>query len=246
VKINTINEGEVFALSDEITVEMGTAGDYSVAIIDNIYKNPEMVRELFFQIPPTDAFHIKGGCTGPRIHCMLDQRRLATVFLSVAKKMFDYAKDWEYESAEECFCNSGFIGNLLQNETMLRDIRVPHLDAPLDTLMETILANPTKMIYEHNGMAGLIYLNTPEECAGGTRMFKYKGSQTLPVPEEELDYDLDHYIMDTEGDWECIYEIEMKWNRLVIYPAYIFHAPWIEPDMGFEGDRWRINQVIFA
>jgi len=244
MKLNTINEDEVFKINKNLIVKLDVAGDYPVAIIDNIYANPELVRELFFQVPPTEAFHFKGGHCGPRIHINLDQRKLAPVFLSVAKKMFDYAKDWTEESAEECFGNIGFIGNIMQNKR--QEVRVPHTDALIETTMEQINTDRTRMMSGMNGMAGLIYLNTPDECAGGTRLFKYKGSQTKEVPEEEYDYDLDHYIMGTEGDWESIYDLEMKWNRLVIYPAYIFHAPWMEPDMGFEGDLFRINQVIFA
>jgi hypothetical protein len=132
----------------------------------------------------------------------------------------------------------------MHNDRM--EIRVPHQDAPYDSLIDEILEHPTEMRAAANGMAGLIYLNTPEECAGGTRLFKYKGSMITPVPEEDYDYDLDHNITDTEGDWEVVKDLHMKWNRLVIYPAYLFHTPWMTPDMGFEGELYRINQVIFA
>ena len=77
-----------------------------------------------------------------------------------------------------------------------------------------------KKHFLNNTVAGLIYLNLPKECSGGTAIYQKRGEATQKEP---------------------IFEFDMKFNRFVLYPAYMFHAM-NNPD-GFEG--WRMIQRIF-
>ena len=53
MKIKIINEQEVFAINPSLTVQTKNIGKYKIAIADNFYKNPKMVRELILTIPST-------------------------------------------------------------------------------------------------------------------------------------------------------------------------------------------------
>jgi len=86
----------------------------------------------------------------------------------------------------------------------------------------------TKTVHEdtshliHNdgkGIAGVVYLNMDEECSGGTCFFK------------------------TMNDKESSLKIDMKFNRLILYPMHLYHSGWIEPDSFNE--CFRITQNIF-
>ena len=112
--------------------------------------------------------------------------------------------------------------------------RTPHQDGPMTF--------PKQFISSRTGFASSVFLNTPEECSGGTALYTYKGEQSpLQMPEQSVD----HFITESEGDWEKIGLIEMKWNRLVIYNNFILHTPYIKQGMGFTGNIYRINQMIF-
>lgn len=71
----------------------------------------------------------------------------------------------------------------------------------------------------------LIYLNSEEESVGGTAFFKLKEGYNAPMENG------DDYWPDMEP-WEMIGSIEMKPNRLVIFPAQYYHAAY-HPENGF-------------
>lgn len=98
-----------------------------------------------------------------------------------------------------------------------------------------------------------IYLNDPEDCKGGTRFYKHLPTG-LDINVAYMDEDfkktqefskfLDYYteqsknkyntILDSRqidsSVWENTFEVEMKYNRLVIYPSYLFHGAYIEKE----------------
>ena len=71
---------------------------------------------------------------------------------------------------------------------------------------------------EDTGWAGLIYLNLDEECNGGTGF-----------------YDEGHRLT---------HLAEMKYNRMLIYPANILHGAYDE-DGWFKEELYRLVQVFF-
>ena len=71
---------------------------------------------------------------------------------------------------------------------------------------------------EDTGWAGLIYLNLDEECNGGTGF-----------------YDEEHRLT---------HLAEMKYNRMLIYPANILHGAYDE-DGWFKEELYRLVQVFF-
>ena len=93
----------------------------------------------------------------------------------------------------------------------------------INILFRYTLANAQKKVFCHVdgcSYAGLLYLSKPEDCAGGTTIYRHKATG------DEI-YDKAHrhlYNFKDATQWEIISEVEMVYNRLVMYPGQLFHA----------------------
>ena len=105
------------------------------------------------------------------------------------------------------------------------------------------LADTVKKAYCHVdgcAYAGIVYLSLPEDCAGGTTIFRHK-----PTGDEIFDPQHEHmYDFLDESQWEIIKEIDMVYNRLVMYPGQLFHS--ITPVFfGDDINNARLTQNVF-
>ena len=110
-------------------------------------------------------------------------------------------------------------------------------------LFRYTLATAQKKIFCHvDGCsnAGILYLSKPEHCAGGTTIYRHKATgDEIYKKQHREQYD----FRDPE-QWEVIEEIEMAYNRLVMYPGQLFHA--ITPVFfGDQIDNARLTQNVF-
>ena len=113
----------------------------------------------------------------------------------------------------------------------------------VNVLFRYTLASAQKKIFCHVdgcSSAGIVYLSKPEQCAGGTTIYRHKatGDEIYRKQNRQL------YDFRDPGQWEVIEEVEMVYNRLVMYPGQLFHA--ITPV--FFGDRIdnaRLTQNVF-
>ena len=78
-----------------------------------------------------------------------------------------------------------------------------------------------------------IYLNTPEECAGGTSFYT-KLNDNPPT----------EYVTDSTDSWELLGIAPMVYNRMVLYIQSVPHTAYVKPGM-FTGDLYRLNQQFF-
>ena len=165
-----------------------------------------MVRELILTIPSTINETHKGGMVGRRVESYYDLSPLADPFYKILTNLWDYTKNWSYDAIYEMFKQASFIGNIM-NEEMLKP-RTPHQDGPMTF--------PKQFISSRTGFASSVFLNTPEECSGGTALYTYKGEQSpLQMPEQSVD----HFITESEGDWEKIGLIENNFQyKPLVYP----------------------------
>jgi hypothetical protein len=113
----------------------------------------------------------------------------------------------------------------------------------INVLFRYTLANAQKKVFCHVdgcSYAGLLYLSKPEDCAGGTTIYRHKATG------DEI-YDKAHrqlYDFKDAAQWEVISEIEMVYNRLIMYPGQLFHA--ITPVFfGDTIDNARLTQNVF-
>jgi hypothetical protein len=110
-------------------------------------------------------------------------------------------------------------------------------------LFRYTLADARKKVFCHVdgcSSAGIVYLTSPENCAGGTTIYRHRatGDEIYRKENRQL------YDFRDPDQWEIIREVEMVYNRLVMYPGQLFHA--ITPV--FFGDRIdnaRLTQNVF-
>ena len=114
-----------------------------------------------------------------------------------------------------------------------------------------------------NKYAAVVYLNTDDECNGGTSFYKHiptgkevvtsreelrmiNDPKNFDATEEQMNYfrNLKDFVTDSNEEWELIDLIPMKFNRAIFYPGNIFHSGYIKRDWFL--DNYRITQNIFA
>jgi hypothetical protein len=224
-----IDESEVFAVNENLDAKVELMGSEKkpIVYIDNFYKNPDTVRELAISIPPTFKRRICGGLPGARVSVNFDLDHLIHVWMDIAKQVYGLDKSEEDKFKESCerltFC---------VNVTAEEQSRIPHVDYPREV---TDLSR---------GWAGVIYLNIPEECHGGTGFYTYNG-KSCPDGSEEDFWD-DEIVNDSVGPWELVHLAEMKYNRLIFYPDNFFHSVYQHPGHFKHSElKFRLAQSIF-
>lgn len=225
MKKNIINELEVFEINDNLSAKIFTFGPRKskIVIIDDFYKNPHLVRELALTIPPTHNPRILGGVPGGRIDAFYNLEHFADVFDNLIRNVFlPEDKKNLNSNLSEIFKSATFCVNVIQSTDLPN--KVPHVDNREDFRF-----------------ASTIYLNTPEECAGGTSFYTFNGNQEGPALTEGLQ---NQYVTDSIGPWEMIFLAEMKFNRFVLYEQNILHTAYVKPGM-FENDIYRLVQMFF-
>lgn len=225
-----IDESEVFAINEDITVTVEEVGpsNHKIVTVDNFYKNPDLVRDLALRIPPSYNERILTRLPGGRINAFYLMDHMGPVFDDIIKTI--YPELW-------VLFPQNHINNSLRDATFMVNVmsaemvqpRPPHIDCP-----------------DFRAMAAMVFLNTPEECQGGTGFYTFDGE------ESGVEYGLHKgdveptpvYINGDMGDWKMHHLVEMKYNRMVLYQAMYYHSAYITKDM-FNDGTYRLNQMFF-
>jgi hypothetical protein len=113
--------------------------------------------------------------------------------------------------------------------------RVPHVDGAM--------------------VAGVVFLNPPAQCRGGTAFYRHRatGRERLE-PDESMQAVMSSalrpprgFITDSTDDWECLALVEMRYNRLILYSGRLFHSGYVrDGDFGATPATRRLTQNMFA
>ena len=219
-----IDEIETFAINTPVdaTVELMGWEEFPIVYIDNFYKNPDKVRNLALRTPGTKNPRILGGVPGERVDIQFNLEHIWPIWIEIAENVYGLKQEERKAFDMSCMYTS-FSVNVTQSNHRRR---LPHIDLP---------------DVKDRGWAGLIYLNKGDECKGGTGFYTYKGHQVNPKQDGLWDKD---YVCDSIGPWELMHLAEMKFNRMIMYPATVMHTPYDKPGF-FEGDTYRLTQVFF-
>jgi hypothetical protein len=246
MNIKIIDEKEIFEVNENLNIRFEEVGLYTALIIDDFYKNPEMVRKLLIDIPSTERPNVKHSAVGRKIACNIDVRPLTDIYYDIITNYVDGCENHSYESFKASFEQQSFAGNIIKEQDLLNipnGTKVPHVDGMIEDFLNA--QRDGNFVTGRGGVASLITLNTQEECAGGTAFFRFEGMQQPDSEFKDRIELVDNYVTESVGQWEYIKTIPMKFNRLLIYPNYIFHTGHIEKGMGFDGKPlYRINQVV--
>lgn len=224
----------MFELNDKVDItlvsEIG-AENRNALIIDNFYKDPDSIREYAFSCNLQNRPNLMSGLPGWRIY-EEDSRVRENL-----KPTFDNLKNqslWvteiDEEKWEENWNKTNFLCNVMNSTTRDPGGGYPHMDA----------------FDMHFG--AVIYLNTPEECNGGTRLYSMSGKQSTRTLQPGISHLFNEHAKnkwqyDQEDDWEVELEFEMVYNRCILYEADQLHAQWYSEDAFTTTDR--LAQVLF-
>jgi len=116
---------------------------------------------------------------------------------------------------------------------------------------------PNNSIHSDNSLgefASVLYLNPPEQCAGGTAFWRHKATGLTRFDEAEIrrkGKSPAKTLQQIEGDWneETNWEqtglAEMKFNRLIIYSSKDFHSRFPFAAFGDKPENGRLIWVNF-
>jgi len=220
---------ELFAVNKEVEININKIGDMKCLIIDNIFSNFDALREMVLQCPPGNWKYIEGGRNyvdyyDCRIAFNPRQYKLLTATQKIISSGFS---DFVQDSTDGVDVN--WFKQIADKKC---DFAYPHSDEQEDQQSYTCL----------------IYLNKQDECSGGTAFFrnKYTG-KTHHYGNIDLDPEMNEFFIkypphaETGFEywahkdmqhWEMTGFVEMKPNRMVIFPANYFHAAY-HPVNGF-------------
>jgi len=188
---------EVFAVNDNPKAHLLRVDNVPVLVVDEFFSNFEGVRELVGNTPAGN-WKITANSRNFKDYydCRLTFPGLQTDMLAKTQSLIqDYFKYTTHHLSDSIGVNW-----FQQIEPRRADHAFPHSD---------------KMVPREQ-FTCLVYLNDEQNCSGGTGFFK----QINPnAPFENGD----DYWPKME-DWEMTFHVRMVPNRLVIFPAHLYHA----------------------
>ncbi len=159
----------------------------------------------------------------------------------------------------------------------------PYLEAPADLpairlwcSMVTKRAaelTPEQSVPHWDGAAtgGVLYLNPPAQCWGGTAFYRHRATGLVAAPSEmtiplyllmrrhgferyqdfiawvkRAPADPTGFVLDSTDDWELIELVEMRYNRLVMFDGCLFHSGYLRDGAFKEEATQRRLTVNFA
>ncbi len=249
---------------------------YPALVIDNFYRDPDHVRQAALGLQYLTPYSGKhpgylAQMTMPMAPILsFLYECFANFYYPSLESFLQHEQPWSFTRIE----NAG-------HRTPRPRPRTPHVDVAL--------------------LAGLVFLNPPDQCRGGTSMYRHIHTQATAVIHADTmagrttstsvggnadadpdtvermknlgafepyvrwkkdgqgdDYDeyfaqifstrgvKDGYITDSAGGWELTELLEMKYNRLVLYPGCLLHSPYFRPEwFGDTPETCRLTQNFF-
>jgi hypothetical protein len=107
-----------------------------------------------------------------------------------------------------------------------------------------------------NYWSGIVYLNLPEHCQGGTEFYRHKGLNSDHAPLYDRDVtqygyescalytqDLTKKDSNDTSKWEHLFTVPMKFNRCILFRPWFWHTP--SESFGDRPENARLIQMFF-
>lgn len=108
---------------------------------------------------------------------------------------------------------------------------------------------------ELGGFVGLVYLTLDEHAKGGTALWRHRATKQSRYPSEfeirkqgkspKREYAKFDGDWQKSESWELAEMAEMKFNRLVVFPAECFHSRWPHDAFGSSPENGRLIWISF-
>ena len=200
----------MFEINPNLNVKIKFVDGKQIFEIKDFYLNPDGVRDYALKSKKytrEDNQDLLAYSIGRRV-CE-DDLRLSFFMKDVFEQLCNHSGwhiKFEKEHHEYRWSGMRFMVNVTNNQEILDDGRdyIAHVDGP------------------DNKWACVVYLNTPNECAGGTEFHSYV-----------KEYDRT----------KIVYTSKMEYNKAVLYDANMIHGAIMNTDMFKHHDR--LVQIMF-
>ena len=85
-------------------------------------------------------------------------------------------------------------------------------------------------------ISSFIYLNTEEQCSGGTGIYRHMPSGKTRLVQQDISVanlerqPLTRPLNYSTGEWELLHKFEMHYNRLIAFTSSVIHKIFFEPE----------------
>ena len=225
---------QVFRLNENLQPPEGLLlpGEIPVITIENVLQDPQRARDTIASSPATNWGYPEGARNRNFID-YYDCRLRFPVFPPVGLiALAQHAIEVAYKVSVEPQQNSMDVNSFMQIGARPGNHACPHQDALI----------PGKRTF-----TCLLYLNSPDECSGGTGFFRFRKTKSV-VSDERFEAERrrderfrsseqDYWPPDPDVYWEHIGTISMVTGRMLIFPAQYFHAAFHPEDSFFDFPR---------
>ncbi|MCH9687213.1 MAG: hypothetical protein K0V04_37610 [Deltaproteobacteria bacterium] len=244
-------QSDLFALSRpedlQVRVQPIETTRYPILIVDNVYRHPQAVRDFALSLPYTPL-----GAGGPGARADLPDTSTIGPLRRLVQQHVGDAYGWPLSTSDAPDPTGTRFHRMRSNaDEGPPAVSMPHIDRVM--------------------LAGVVYLNLPQQCRGGTKFFRHRAtgicewrvrtaeavapSAVSAVMELGFDNDYRQGVLDgrwqdydelrsmifhgpegppdfmAEGseDWIQIDAVDMRWNRLICFPGFVFHTSHYDP-----------------
>ena len=224
----------------EITAvnDIGPDGRCAI-VIDNLYENPDAVRDLAIKLPRSKNVNFVNHHSGTRAAYETGEVRKNLELL--LEELTDNQEFWGRKTDKQARSNSmqhmWFLVDYINEQSLVEE--------PLRLL-------PFQCYYEHNPSPFQftvdIFLNRTKECFGGINIWNFAGKTSIVEDIKNMyadkgKFDIIKDVYESKFTWAREMTFGMKFNRAVILPADLLVSPIL--NTGKFTDIDRISQKIF-
>jgi len=224
-QFNALEPNELFAINNSMKVKLIVIDEFKILIVDDFYKNPEKLREYLLNSP---APIWKNSQTGFNKIDYWDCRHEHKI------------NSETYLEAQRCIAALAryYLDTIVNKPIIELNSNVLQIKKSRD------LPSVSVVHHDDHCLAALVYLNTQEECNGGTGFFRNRFNGVFNISRlsqlemgalndwyhrNDLQEDGRSYFLENWQEWWGLeYLAKMRFNRLVIYQGKIFHAAYFD------------------
>ena len=235
-------ETKMFELNPQMEItavnDIGPDGRCAI-VIDNLYENPDAVRDLAIKLPRSKNVNFVNHHTGSRAAYETGEVRKNLEIL--LEELTDNQEFWGRKTDKQARSNSmqhmWFLVDYINEQSIIEE--------PLRLL-------PFQCYYEHNPSPFQftvdIFLNRTKECFGGINIWNFAGKTSIVEDIKNMyadkgKFDIIKDVYESKFTWAREMTFGMKFNRAVILPADLLVAPIL--NTGKFTDIDRITQKLF-
>lgn len=211
------NEDLAFQVNEQASIEKIYISDnFFYVQVDNLYKHPDLIRDLILNTPTTTHPLVNGGFPNSkdsgRICIFLRMDSVINFISNVICQNFKTNR--QKNEIQNTMYSSPFMANVMTGTNI--ETNYPHVDTD-----------------KPDHYAATIYFNQDNEIEGGTGFYKIRDSIT------------GNANLDTKYETaELVSKSEMKYNRMIIYPSDWWHRSYLDSN-DFINGNYRLSQQFF-